>query len=102
MAAAAISRDENWSEARQVAYTVTGQAAEDGDWDGEGGEDVSVELIEEDEGGEAEEEEEAEAEEERKNKLGQCERNPLCTRGYRHGGRGGHCSRTLRLTLTLT
>ena len=21
-----------------------------------------------------------------------CERNPLCTRGYKHGGRGGHCS----------
>ena len=81
---------------------MTGQAAEDGDWDGEGGEDVSVELIEEDEGGEAEEEEEAEAEEERKNRLGQCERNPLCTRGYRHGGRGGHCCRTLRLSSTLT
>jgi hypothetical protein len=21
----------------------------------------------------------------------QCERNPLCTRGYKHGGWGGHC-----------
>ena len=83
---------------------MTGQAAEDGDWDGEGGEDVSVELIEGDEGEEEEEAEEAEeeTEEQRKKKLGQCERNPLCTRGYRHGGRGGHCSRTLRRTLTLT
>lgn len=24
--------------------------------------------------------------------LGQCERNPNCTRGFKHGGRGGHCS----------
>ena len=24
--------------------------------------------------------------------LSQCERNPLCTRGYRHSGRGGLCS----------
>ncbi len=24
--------------------------------------------------------------------LSQCERNPLCTRGYKHGGRGGLCS----------
>ena len=23
---------------------------------------------------------------------GQCERNPLCVRGFRHGGKGGHCS----------
>jgi hypothetical protein len=23
--------------------------------------------------------------------VGQCERNPLCTRGYAHNGRGGHC-----------
>ena len=22
----------------------------------------------------------------------QCERHPLCIRGFRHGGRGGHCS----------
>mmetsp|Transcript_43456 Transcript_43456/g.140075 ORF Transcript_43456/g.140075 Transcript_43456/m.140075 type:complete len:101 (-) Transcript_43456:534-836(-) len=22
---------------------------------------------------------------------GQCERNPRCTRGYKHGGLGGHC-----------
>ena len=22
----------------------------------------------------------------------QCERHPLCTRGFKHGGRGGHCS----------
>ena len=21
-----------------------------------------------------------------------CERNPRCTRGHKHGGRGGHCS----------
>ena len=24
--------------------------------------------------------------------LGQCERNPWCVRGFKHGGRGGHCS----------
>ena len=24
--------------------------------------------------------------------AGQCERNPGCLRGFRHGGRGGHCS----------
>ena len=24
--------------------------------------------------------------------FGQCERHPLCTRGFRHGGRGGDCS----------
>ena len=23
---------------------------------------------------------------------GVCERNPLCTRGFKHGGFGGHCS----------
>lgn len=24
--------------------------------------------------------------------ISQCERHPDCTRGYKHGGRGGHCS----------
>ena len=24
--------------------------------------------------------------------VGVCERNPLCVRGAKHGGKGGHCS----------
>jgi len=31
--------------------------------------------------------------------YGQCQRNPLCTRGYKHGGKGGHCALPPRLGL---
>ena len=39
-----------------------------------------------------EEQQQEEEEEEEEEEPEQCERNPLCTRGYKHGGKGGKCS----------
>ena len=39
-----------------------------------------------------EEQQQQEEEEGEEEEPEQCERNPLCTRGYKHGGKGGKCS----------
>lgn len=52
----------------------------------------SASESESEESDESEEEEEEEEESESEAEVGQCEKNPFCTRGYHHRGNGGQCN----------